>query len=93
MIVRIKSIPSRVVGEEGSRRTMTMGMSAPGILAWAKSGYAGGKSGKAVVESFAGAFGISQAQALALVTGEIEFTVDGDEVVFSWPDEPKPEEW
>jgi hypothetical protein len=65
-----------------------MGMSAPGLLAWAKSGYCGGESGKAVVEAFAGGFGISQAMALALITGEISYTVEGDEVVFEWFDSP-----
>jgi hypothetical protein len=87
MEVRIESIPSRVVSAEGSKQTLTMGISAPGLLAWAKSGYAGGKSGKAVVEAFAGSFGISQAMALALITGEIEYRVEGDDVVFEWFDD------
>lgn len=84
MIIRIESIPSRVVSTDGSKQTLTMGLSAPGLLAWAKSGYAGGESGKAVVEAFAGGFGIEKAMALALITGEIEYRVEGDDVVFDW---------
>jgi Ca2+-transporting ATPase len=56
----------------------------PGLLAWARSGYTGGKSGKAVVEAFAESFNTTKAMALALITGEINYTVDGDEVVFDW---------
>ena len=82
--IRIQSIPSRVVAVDGSRQTRTMGVSAPGLLAWARSGYTGGKSGKAVVEAFAESFNTTKAMALALITGEINYTVDGDEVVFDW---------
>ena len=82
--IRIQSIPSRVVAVDGSRQTLTMGVSATGLLAWARSGYTGGKSGKAVVEAFAESFNTTKAMALALITGEINYTVEGDEVVFDW---------
>jgi hypothetical protein len=65
-----------------------MGIHAPGLIHWAKAGFTG-KKGDPIVRVIAESFSLKREVALALLSGEVDFRVEGDEVVFDWPgDEP-----
>ena len=88
--VRLKSTKSEEVERDG-KHFLTMGISAPGVIGWAKAGYPGGEKGRRLAIAIAESFGLKQAVAVALLTGEVDYTVDGDDVVFQWPDDPNAE--
>lgn len=86
MKVRLQSRKS-----EDTPTGFTMGVHAPGLIEWAKSVFICGqrkKSSRALVGMIADGFKIKSEVALAILTGEVEYAVDGDDVVFDWPDDP-----
>jgi hypothetical protein len=65
-----------------------MGVHTPGLIGWAVAGFTG-KRNDPLVRIIAESFSLKREVALALLTGEVEYTVDGDDVVFQWPgDDP-----
>lgn len=86
MILRLQSLrpaPDRE-GEDG-KLYVGIGCHTPGLIAWAK---ASGPKPK-LVKGLAESFGLKTEVMLALLTGEIDYTVEDDEVVFNWPgDDP-----
>jgi hypothetical protein len=65
-----------------------MGIHTPGLIGWAKSRF-NGKGSDPVVRIIAESFSLKREVALALLTGEVDYKVDGDDVVFDWPgDDP-----
>jgi hypothetical protein len=81
--IRLKSSTN-----ESSEGFVPMGIHTPGVIAWAKAGFTGGP-GDPMVGIIAECFALKREVALALLTGEVDYRVDGDDVVFDWPgDEP-----
>jgi len=56
---------------------------APGIVAWARNGYAFPKDRKAMTRVIADTWSIPASAAKALLSGKSPFTVEGETVVFS----------
>lgn len=82
MILRLQSMrpaPDRE-GKYG-KLFVGLGCHTPGLIAWAK---AGGPQPK-LIRGLAEAFGVKREVILALLTGEVDYTVEDDEVVFNWP--------
>lgn len=71
--------------------TVPMSVNAPGLLRWAKAGYGANKSSdRTMVSIIAESFGLRREVALAILAGEVEMTVDGDDVIVEWPgDDPR----
>lgn len=66
--------------------TLPMSIHAPGLLRWAKAGYGANKDGDRVMVSIiAESFGLKREVALAILSGEVEMTVEGDDVIVEWP--------
>lgn len=55
---------------------------APGVVAWAKNGYAFKKDRKVLRDVIKGWSGVSDEAADALLSGNVDYEVDGDVVVF-----------
>jgi len=65
-----------------------MGIHTPGLIRWAVAGF-DGKRNNPIVKVIAESFGLKREVALAILTGEVDYRVDGDDVVFDWPgDDP-----
>jgi len=65
-----------------------MGIHTPGLIAWAKAGFSGDHDDP-IIKVIAESYYLKREVALAILTGEVDITVDGDDVVFQWPgDEP-----
>ena len=68
-----------------------MSINTPGLIRWAQDGWDG--KNVELVAALAESFGVKQAVMLSLLTGEVDFTVEGEDVVFDWPeDSPMTEE-
>lgn len=66
-----------------------MGIHAPGLIRWAKHGYgASRKQDRQMVKVIAESFSLKREVVLAILTGEVEVVVEGDDVVIEWPDNP-----
>lgn len=76
----------RLQSLKGEKREgfIPMGIHTPGLIAWAKAGFSG-KKGDPLVKIIAESFGLKREVALAILTGEVDYKVDGDDVVFNWP--------
>jgi hypothetical protein len=61
-----------------------MGVHTPGLIGWAVAGFSG-KGDDPIVRIIAESFSLKREVALAILTGEVEYKVDGDDVVFQWP--------
>jgi hypothetical protein len=71
--------------------TVPMSIHTPGLIAWAKAGYgaADKKNDLSLVTTIAESFGLKREVVLAILTGEIESRIEGDDVVIEWPgDDP-----
>lgn len=74
--------------DETGRRFVPMGIHTPGLIRWAVAKYTG-KGSDPIVRIIAESFSLKREVALALLSGEVDYRVDGDDVVFQWPgDEP-----
>lgn len=76
---------------EAREGTLPMSVHAPGLLRWAKAGYGASKAGdRTVVAIIAESFGLRREVVLAILTGEVDMVVEGDDVVVDWPgDDPR----
>ena len=83
--IRLESINPKPTGK---KETLEIGVHTPSIIAWAKSGFTRTKDSK-LAYSLAEAFGVKPIVMIALLTGEVDYTVEDDAVVFNWPDDPK----
>jgi hypothetical protein len=80
--IRLKSSTN-----ESSEGFVPMGIHTPGVIAWAKSVF--DWPGDPVVGIIAECFALKREVALALLAGEVEYRVEGEDVVFDWPgDDP-----
>lgn len=60
----------------------------PGLIRWAKAGYGASKENdKVMVRIIAESFGLKREVALAMLSGEVEVVVDGEDVLVQWPDD------
>ena len=84
--VVLHSVPSEVIEKGDGKSILTMGMHTPNIIAWAKSKFTCTKDSDFAYD-LAKAFGVKPIVMIALLTGEVDYTVEGDTVVFEWPDE------
>ena len=84
--VVLHSVPSEEVKKSDGTSMLTMGMHTPSIIAWAKGGFTCTKDSK-MAYHFAKAFRVKPIVMIALLSGEVDYTVEGDTVVFEWPDE------
>jgi hypothetical protein len=74
--------------DASGRMFVPMAIHTPGLIGWAKSGFTG-KRNDPIVRIIAESFSLKREVALALLTGEVDYKVDGDDVVFDWPgDDP-----
>jgi len=86
--IRLQSLKGESRTDEAGKMFIPMGIHTPGLIGWAKSRFIG-KGSDPVVRIIAESFSLKREVALALLTGEVEYTVDGDDVVFQWPgDDP-----
>ena len=89
--VRLQSIKSEERKGEGGKSFLTMCVFTPGLIRWAKAGFA--PSNPALAHDLAASFGLKPEVMVALLTGEVDYQVEGDDVVFNWPgDNPNVEE-
>ena len=82
--IRLQSLKGERRTLENGRGFIPMGIHTPGLIAWAKAGFSG-KGTDPVVRVIAESFSLKRAVALAILTGEVDIKVDGDDVVFQWP--------
>jgi hypothetical protein len=75
-----------VVEKKDGKKFMAMGVHTPGLIRWAKAGFDPRKP--KIAFDLADAFGVRNEVMVALLTGEVDFTVEQGEVVFQWPDDP-----
>ncbi len=68
------------------RKFVPMGVHTPGLIRWAKAGF--DSRNPSLAFDLADAYGLRREVMVALLTGEVDFSVEGDEVVFGWPDDP-----
>ena len=86
--IRLQSLKGERRTLEDGRGFIPMGIHTPGLIAWAKAGFSG-KKGDPLVKIIAQSFSLKREVALAILTGEVDYKVDGDDVVFDWPgDDP-----
>lgn len=84
--VRLQSAPSKVIEKDDGKQFMTMGVYAPGLIRWAKAGF--NPREPKLAFDLADAFHIKREVMVALLSGEVDYTVEGEDVVFGWPDDP-----
>ena len=84
--IRLQSLKGEKRTGEDGKVYVPIGVHTPGLIAWAKSGFTGRK-GDPIVGIIAESFSLKKEVALALLTGEVDYRVDGDDVVFQWPGE------
>ena len=89
--IRLQSLKGERRTLENGRGFIPMGIHTPGLIAWAKAGFSG-KKGDPLVKIIAESFGLKREVALAILTGEVDYKVDGDDVVFQWPGDDALEE-
>lgn len=88
--VRLQSAKGAVYEKDG-KMFVPMGIHTPGLIRWAKAGFTGKKNDRAV-SIIAESFGLKRAVVFALLSGEVDWTVDGDDVVFQWHEDPSERE-
>jgi hypothetical protein len=88
--VRLQSVKGEVREVDG-KMFVPMGIHTPGLIRWAKAGFTGKKNDRAV-SIIAESFGLKRSVVFALLSGEVDYEVDGDDVVFQWPDDPNKED-
>jgi hypothetical protein len=87
MILRLKYL--RPKKHFGDKLFMHMKHNTPSLIAWAKDG----GPQPHLIRGLATAFGVKREVILALLCDEVDYTVEGGEVVFNWPgDDPMIEE-
>lgn len=64
-----------------------VGVYTPGIIRWAKEGF--NPKETALARALAKAFNIDSGVMIALLSGEVDYTVEDDAVVFKWPCDPQ----
>jgi hypothetical protein len=88
--VRLQSVKSEEKTKADGSVFIAMGVHTPGLIRWAKAGFDPRKP--SLAHDMAASFGLKPEVMVALFTGEVEYTVEGDEVVFQWPDDPNTKE-
>lgn len=81
--LRLQSLPAHEGAGDDGRLFVGMGVHTPGLIAWAKASRS--CRNPRLVQGLAQSFGLKPEVILALLTGEVEYRVEGDEVVFNWP--------
>lgn len=70
--------------------TLPLRIHVPGLIRWAKKRFAESRGDRRVMPDLvAERFGLPRALAVALLSGEVDYQVDGEDVVFNWPDPPQ----
>lgn len=87
MQIRFKSTASKEPTPSG---TVPMSVHVPGLLRWAKAGFGSNrKQDKQMVTTIAECFSVRPEVALAILSGEVETVVEGEDVLIEWPgDDP-----
>jgi hypothetical protein len=86
--IRLQSLKGESRTDEDGRMFVPMGIHTPGLIGWAKSRFIG-KRNDPIVRIIAESFSLKREVALAILTGEVDYRVEGDDVVFDWPgDDP-----
>ena len=86
--IRLQSLKGESRIDGSGKGFIPMGIHTPGLIGWAKAGFSG-KKGDPLVKIIAESFSLKREVALAILTGEVDYRVEGDDIVFDWPgDDP-----
>jgi hypothetical protein len=86
--VRLQSLKGESRIDDCGKMFIPLGIHTPGLIRWAKTRFSGDHDDP-IIGVIAESYRLKREVALAILTGEVDITVESDDVAFHWPsDDP-----